>query len=166
VAVVPVPDVENVTAVAIYGLLDEKSDASVHRSLSDLTPLFEDRRYNELLVLGGDLNTWTGWPSGSRHLARDENVLRRIEAFGLVDCLVAALTRDGRGRLAGCPCSYGEDCRHTRTRIDRRRPEVPYQMDYLYASPALAERLLTCQAVDLGSNSPSDHFPIQATFGK
>jgi hypothetical protein len=40
--------------------LDEKSDASVHRSLSELTPLLEDRRYNERLIIGGDLNTWTG----------------------------------------------------------------------------------------------------------
>jgi len=158
--VVPVPQVGKVTAVALYGLLDERSDASVHRSLSDLTPLLEDRRYNKLLVLGGDLNTWTGWPAGTHQLARDESVLRRIEAFGLVDCLVMVLKRDGRGPLAGCPCSYGDACRHTRTRIDRNRPEIPYQMDYLYASPALTERLLTCEALDLGPNSPSDHFPI------
>jgi hypothetical protein len=164
-AVVPVPGVGKVTAVALYGLLDERSDASVHRSLSDLTPLFEDRRYNKQLVLGGDLNTWTGWPKGS-HLARDENVLRRIEAFRLVDCLVADPSRDERGPLAGCPCSYGEACRHTRTRIDRNSPEVPYQMDYLFASPLLAERLVTCATLDVGSDSPSDHFPIRAMFAK
>jgi hypothetical protein len=166
-AVIRVPRVGSVTAVSLYGLLDERSDASVHRALSDLTPLFEDRRFNKLLVLGGDLNTWTGWPAGSHHLARDESVLRRIEAFGLVDCLVATITRDDRGPLEGCPCSYADACRHTRTRIDRRKPEVPYQMDYLFASPALAERLLTCEAIDdMGSDSPSDHFPIRATFAR
>jgi hypothetical protein len=165
-AVVPVPKVGNVTAVALYGLLDERSDASVHRSLSDLTPLFEDRRYNKRLLLGGDLNTWTGWRSGSGALARDKSVFRRIEAFGLVDCLVADPTRDERGPLTDCPCSYGEACRHTRTRIDPRRPKIPYQMDYLYATPALADRLVTCEAVDFGPNSPSDHFPIRATFEK
>jgi hypothetical protein len=165
-AVVPVRDVGNVTAIALYGLLDERSDASVHRSLSDLTPLFEDTRYNKRLVLGGDLNTWTGWPAGSVRLARDESVFRRIEAFGLVDCLVAALAQRRYRALKGCPCSYGEACRHTRTRLDRNHPEIPYQMDYLYASPRLAERLLTCEAVDLGDGSPSDHFPIRATFAK
>ena len=152
------------TAIAVYGLLDERSDASVHRSLSDLTPLFEDSRYNKRVVLGGDLNTWTGWDAGSRHFARDENVLRRIEAFGFVDCLVASLEREGRGRLNGCTCSLGEACRHTRTRLDRNQPEIPYQMDYLFASPPLAERLLSCEAIDLGPDSPSDHFPIRATF--
>ncbi|MGH9199399.1 MAG: hypothetical protein ACRD1T_27175 [Acidimicrobiia bacterium] len=165
-ALVQVPDVGSVTAVALYGLLDERSDASVHRSLSDLTPLFENRRYNKRLVLGGDFNTWTGWPSGGGRLARDESVFRRIEAFGLVDCLLADPTRDDRGPLAGCPCSYGDSCRHTRTRIDQNAPEVPYQMDYLYASRLLAERLLTCEALDLGADSPSDHFPIQAAFAK
>ncbi len=43
-ALVRVPDLGDVTAVSIYGLLDERSDASVHRSLSDLTPLLEDER--------------------------------------------------------------------------------------------------------------------------
>lgn len=48
-----------VTAVALYGLLDEFSDASVHRSLSELSPIFHDARYNGRVVLGGDLNTGT-----------------------------------------------------------------------------------------------------------
>lgn len=164
-AVVSIPDVGEVTAVALYGLLDERSDASVHRSLSDLTPLFEDRRYGERLVIGGDLNTWTGWAAGSRHLARDEAVLQRIEAFGFVDCLVAAQKSD-RGPLAGCPCRFGDACTHTRTRLDRNNPEIPYQMDYLFASPALAAGLITCEALDMGENNPSDHFPIRATFAK
>jgi len=54
--VVSFPNEERVTVISPYGLLDERSDASVHRSLSDLTPLLEDRRYNQLLLLGGDLN--------------------------------------------------------------------------------------------------------------
>jgi hypothetical protein len=70
-AVVTIPEFGDVTVVSLYGLLDEKSDASVHRSLSELTPLFEDRRYNGMLLVGGDLNTWTGWRNGSDHLARD-----------------------------------------------------------------------------------------------
>ena len=49
------PGRKDVTVVSLYGLLDEKSDASVHRSLSELTPIFEDARYNKLLLLGGDL---------------------------------------------------------------------------------------------------------------
>jgi hypothetical protein len=140
---------ENVTAVSVYGLLDEMSDASVHRSLSELSPIFDDRRYNKLILLGGDLNTWTGWDPVKevRHLARDRAVLGRIEAYGLRDCLKA--TRRA-GRLKGCPCDSRAECTHSRTRWDHRR--IPYQMDYLFASPALVERLdgaeFTCNVLD------------------
>jgi hypothetical protein len=159
---VDVPGLGGVTAVSLYGLMDEKSDASVHRSLSELAPLLEDPRYREHVVLGGDLNTWTGWAAGSRHLAVDRVVLDRIRVVGLVDCLEQ--TRDP-GRLEGCPCSLGEDCMHTRTRLDPRRPDVPYQMDYLFASPAMAKRLAECAApTDDPWPAPSDHYPIQATF--
>jgi hypothetical protein len=156
-AVVPVPDIGPVTTVALYGLMDEKSDASVHRSLSELTPLFEDDRYRQLIVLGGDLNTWTGWKAGTAHLARDRTVLDRIAALGLRDCLKA---KRADGRLEGCPCSL-EACDHTRTRRDARYPNVPYQMDYLFASPALLQRLTSCEAID---GMPGDHFAIVATF--
>jgi exonuclease III len=152
------------TAVAVYGLLDEKSDASVHRSLSELTPVFEDKRYNKHLVIGGDLNTWTGWKEGSKHLARDRTVLDRIRAFGFEDCLERGLDREGR--LQGCPCSLGDDCRHSWTRRDPRKPDTPYQMDYLFASRALAERLERCVALPPSEwFVHSDHSPIVATFG-
>lgn len=161
-AVVSVPDIGEVTGISLYGLMDEKSDASVHRSLSELAPVFDDVRYNQLLLLGGDLNTWTGWEADSPHLARDRVVLERIRAYGLVDCLEA---KRPPGRLEGCPCSLGEGCTHTRTRLDPRYPGVPYQMDYLYASPALAERLASCEALSRDeSPSPSDHYPIVAMF--
>jgi endonuclease/exonuclease/phosphatase family metal-dependent hydrolase len=161
-AVTDVPGIGPVTSVALYGLLDEKSDASMHRSLSELTPLFEDRRYNRHLVLGGDFNTWTGWGARSAHLARDRTVLDRIAALGLVDCLDAARKE---GRLEGCPCSLGDGCRHVRTRLDPRKPDIPYQMDYLFASKKLAKRLEICRVADEAPwPKPSDHYPIVATF--
>jgi len=160
-ASVTLPDIGDVTVVALYGLMDEKSDASLHRSLSELAPLFDDPRYRERLVLGGDLNTWTGWAAGSWHLERDRIVLDRIGAYGLVDVLDRARAE---GRLDGCPCSL-EDCRHTRTRLDPRKPEVPYQMDYLFASPAMAELLESCVVPSEEPwPAPSDHYPIVATF--
>jgi exonuclease III len=117
-----------------------------------------------LVLLGGDLNTWTGWNARreARHLARDRVVLERIRAYGLVDCLER--TRPP-GRLKGCACSLGEDCTHTWTRLDPRYPRTRYQMDYLFASPALAERLMRCEALSPTEWSRfSDHSPIIATF--
>lgn len=162
-AVVAVPNVGDVTAISLYGLLDEFSDASVHRSLSEVSPVFDDDRYNRLVLLGGDLNTWTGWdPTKGRHFARDRAVLERILAYGLVDCLERVRSA---GRLDGCPCSLGDKCTHTWTRLDPRHPHIPYQNDYLYASPALADRLVSCEALSPTEWSRfSDHSPIVATF--
>lgn len=153
------------TAISLYGLMDELSDASVHRSLSELSPVLDDPRYRELVVLGGDLNTSTQWPArDARWNARDRSVLQRIEALGLVDCLRA--TRPP-GRLEGCQCLDGDDCAHARTRTDRARPEIAYQTDYLFASRALAAspKLVRCEALAFDERfAMSDHAPITADF--
>ncbi len=166
--VVSFPNGEQVTVIAIYGLLDERSDASVHRSLSDLTPLLDDKRYNRLLLLGGDLNPlWSTDPQGKR-FARVQGVFDRItHGFGLKDLLRQTLDRDHpvRGRLENCTCSLGEECRHTWTYRKHRSSTRACQDDYLFASPAMATRLEECIAVEFTDESPSDHAPIVATFG-
>lgn len=101
--VVSVPGAGNLTCVSIYGLMDELSEASVHRSLSEISPLFSDPRYKEPLLLGGDLNTSTQWPKGP-HLDGDRAVLERIKAYGLVDCLEKMR---GPDRLTNCRCTLG-----------------------------------------------------------
>jgi hypothetical protein len=166
-AVVSLPNEELVTAISLYGLLDERSDASVHRSLSDLTPLFEDERYNGLLVLGGDLNTLCTGKAGSRRLWREQSVLDRItRGFGLFDLLQESLRKNdpGRGRLPECRCSFGDECRHTWTYRRAHNPTVPYQDDYVFASQRLRDRLIECTAREFTPEWPSDHAPIVATF--
>lgn len=166
-AVVLLPNGESVTAISLYGLLDERSDASVHRSLSDLTPLLEDERYNESLLLGGDLNTLCTAKAGSPRLARDQGVLDRItHGFRLADLLQKSMSENNptRGPLDNCRCSFGDDCRHTWTYRKTKRSTVPYQDDYLFASQALADRLIECTARRFTSDWPSDHAPIVATF--
>lgn len=151
-----------VSAVALYGLMDELSDASVHRSLSELSPVLDDPKYNKHVILGGDLNTGTQWPKGEVFYKRDRNVLDRIEALGLVDCIQA---KRAPGRLAGCQCIEGENCAHVRTRKDPRHPAVPYQTDYLFASPRLASRLVSCEPLATDEwFTISDHAPIVAVF--
>jgi endonuclease/exonuclease/phosphatase family metal-dependent hydrolase len=154
---------EAVTVVSVYGLLDEKSDASVHRSLSELSPIFEDPRYKRSLLLGGDLNIWTGRSvPGAQHLDRHQVVIERVMAYGLIDCL---LTMRPRGPLEGCPCQLGADCTHTWTKVDPRYPGVAYQDDYLFASASMAKRLRKCVALDPREWSAySDHSPIVARF--
>ena len=142
--------------------MDEKSDASVHRSLSELSPIFDHELYGKRLLLGGDLNILAGRPSGPR-LDRHQVVLARIEAYGLVDCLKRTRLP---GPLAGCQCELGEGCTHTWTKRDPQRPAVPYQDDYLFASRWLASttRLKSCRALRFEDDAPSDHTPIVAEF--
>lgn len=152
----------DLSVVSLYGLMDELSDSSVHRSLSEISPIMDDRRYRRNVLIGGDLNTGTQWPADDPFLRRDMNLLERFGSLGLADCLSA--TRPP-GRLDGCHCSLGEECTHTRTRRDPRRPEIPYQTDYLFASKAMAARLVSCVALaDDHWFSFSDHAPIVAEF--
>jgi hypothetical protein len=158
---VEAPGIGAITCVSLYGLMDELSDASVHRSLSDISSIFTHPKYEDLALVGGDLNTGTQWED-DRLRARDRNLLDRFEAYGLVDCL--RKTRD-RGRLANCTCPDGDDCQHTWTRLDSGDPGRPLQVDYLFASAAMAERLETCEALSPPDwQEFSDHAPIVATF--
>lgn len=165
-AVVSFPNGEKVTAISLYGLLDERSDASVHRSLSDLTPLLEDPRYNELLLLGGDLNPRWSAEGGSTTLARVQGVFDRITGgFGLKDLLQSPRNkRRPRGPLQNCTCSLGDQCRHVWTFRRNKASTYACQDDYLFASPALEERLDECYVLDFTDASPSDHVPVVATF--
>jgi hypothetical protein len=152
-----------ISAVSLYGLLDEFSDASVHRSLSEVSPIIDDPRYANIVVLGGDLNTGAQWPQAEQRFNdRDRNVLDRIAAFGLIDCIRA---KRSAGRLIGCPCADGDRCAHVRTRRDGRRPDVPYQTDYLFASPKLVADLISCEVIATDEwFAISDHAPIVADF--
>jgi endonuclease/exonuclease/phosphatase family metal-dependent hydrolase len=156
---VPISPKESITVVSLYGLLDELSDASVHRALSEISPVFTDPRYRTRILLGGDLNATTQWKVGP-HLDADRALFERIKAYGLVDCL--ELDRPP-GRLHDCTCTFGENCSHTMTRLDPSHPGL--QVDYLFASAELAGRLDTCRTLPLDQwQDVSDHAPIIATF--
>ena len=75
-----------ITAICLYGLLErllgtEYSTPSLHRSISDLTGLLDDRSRKGRIVLGGDLNASpVRW--GSVH----QVLFDRIQDFGLECC--------------------------------------------------------------------------------
>lgn len=150
-----------VSCISLYGFCDELGDASMHRSLSEVSPIFSDRAYRELVLLGGDFNTFTGHQLPG-HAERDRVTLERIQAYGLVDCLAER----AKGPLKGCPCRKlsRRPCRHTLTRLIPG-DDTPYQEDYLFASKALAGTLDRCFALEPAEWQPySDHAPIIATF--
>jgi len=81
---------------------------------------------------------------------RDATVLQRLSSLGLVD-IVDRFLHEDRGPLAGCPCEDAA-CHHVRTRRDARHPEVPWQNDYVFASPALAAPLSSAIVVGTRGN--------------
>jgi hypothetical protein len=152
---------KQVTCISLYGLIEEITDASMHTSLSEISPLFSDPTHKTLLLLGGDFNTSTAWRNHESRV-RDAGVLERVENYGLVDCLKLARKP---GRLKNCTCVFGKKCQHTWTRRDPNNPRIPYQMDYLFASIALAKRLTKCEALPPDDwKEYSDHSPIIASF--
>jgi exonuclease III len=143
--------------VSAYGAFDEGyTVTTVHRLLSDLTPLL-DSPLGKRVVLAGDLNLST--QIRPPHRVRHRNALERFATLGLVDCF--QLARVGGEPLAGCPCE-DEPCRHVRTQR-HPRSRVPWQTDYIFVSQALARRVRGCSALDGARPDPwklSDHCPL------
>lgn len=143
--------------ISIYGVFDEGyTVTTVHRLLSDLTPLL-DSSSKRGVVVAGDLNVST--QMAVPHRARHRNVLERFATLGLVDCL--ALGRPPRAQLQECPCD-DTPCRHVQTHR-HPRSAVPWQDDYVFVSERLAQRVKRCTVVDSGEPDPwqlSDHLPI------
>ena len=162
---------ETITCVSLYGLIEELTDASMHRSLSEVSPIFSDPAHKDSVLLGGDLNIGTGLADP---VARERSriVLERIEAYGLQDCLAIWRERGNLPPMSGCRCE-DTPCRHTLTRLtpntagsdlplDQRDP---VQVDYLFASKAVANRLE--EVIEIASSEwelYSDHSPIVVKF--
>lgn len=156
------------TLISVYGVIERGyATTTMHRILSDLEPLFDDPRYGDDVILGGDFNVGTQWRgSDERFNPRDRSVLDRLAAFGLVDCVDAR--RDELAPEPACPCLDEKPCRHIRTQWNLRYPDTPYQNDYLFASEHLVRdrlaRVEVHNALDHPAQAFSDHCPIVATF--
>lgn len=155
-----------VTMINVYAVIDNGyAVTTLHRILSDLVPLFDDRRYNRHVILAGDLNAGSQGPPEDPDVKRSAYAVARIRNdFDLVDCVDLKLgpTR----HLPNCPCGAPE-CRHYRTQRHRGDSPVPWQNDYVFATPNLTDRLTSCQPLN-GDDDPawrlSDHCPIIAEF--
>lgn len=154
---------ESFVAVSLYGAFDHGySVTTVHKQLSDLTPLL-DSPFGKRVVIGGDLNcsTQVDPPHRARHL----NLFERFASLGLVNLL--DLTAGSRSRLENCWCD-DEMCRHVQTHRHRNSATArPWHDDYLFATRALADKLVDCRVIDSGEPNPwslSDHVPVVATF--
>lgn len=126
------------------------SETSLHRTLSDLTPILDVHRNGLSVVIGGDLNASTQFGEPARSAYRV--VHDRLSSLGLQNISV----RPADDVLDGCPC-VDDPCRHIRSLEGTR----PFQDDYIYASADVAAtaRLMPVERTE-GMEFVSDHFPV------
>ena len=160
---------EPLVAVSLYGRL-RYADQSVLQAACDLIPLM-DSPLGRYVVVGGDFNLHTH-SNNARERARARPILDLFASMGLYD--LVAITKEGGQLQQGdravslpCPCA-DRPCPHVMThRHPRARPGSMANNDYLFASRAMAERLVGVH-VQNGDAEPawqhSDHAPVIATF--
>jgi exonuclease III len=137
------------TAISVYGMLCKHNYATttMHRILSDLTPLIHGQRNRRTFIMGGDYNVSTQWDERYKH--RDPShqlVFDRIEDLRLVNCTLQY---------------FGK---HVQTN-HHARSNYPWQNDYLHASKKLAAKLVSCEVFgEEEIREFSDHLPVLAHF--
>ena len=123
---------------------------SLHRAISDLTPVLDSAAHGMPVIVGGDFNTSSQFPSPHREAFR--TVHERLTGLGLHNVSL----RPEDQLLAGCPCD-DEPCRHLQT----YEGAIPYQDDYLYMSEDLVRRTRLVQMERTEAvQAVSDHFPL------
>jgi exonuclease III len=162
-AIVTLPSGKEIVALSVYGAMEKtgtgKSSATttVHRILSDLTPLLDSAREPRPMIFGGDLNCSTQFEDADR--AAHEAVFARIGAFGLKDWFVASAGQ--RTHLTDCFCAQAGACAHQRTLRLKNSPDSrPWQTDYVF-SHHIGNSTTSMEVI----NEPiawglSDHAPI------
>lgn len=160
-----------IIVVSAYGVIDHGyAESTVHRILSDLTPLIDERRGRGIIV-AGDLNITTQWSAKHRSflrgrqeecLARDRNLFERFKALGLHNVVV----RTQPGPLEGCDCSLGVDCKHVQTQR-HERSTFPWQNDYFFLSEDLLQQPFSVEVFDHDAFwELSNHCPIVVELGR
>lgn len=148
-AEVTLPDDTVITAISLYGMIDSDGYATltIHRMLSDLTPLLHKERSKRLFVIGGDLNVSLQWDE--QYNNRDpahKIVFDRLEDLGLINCTYQYY----QGHI--------QTNRHPRS-------SVPWQNDYIFASKKISNKLVSCHVIENEIiREASDHNPVVTTF--
>ena len=142
---------KTIRSISLYGrIINGFSITTLHRSLSDLTPIFTSDENRELLLIGGDFNASIQCDERMPSFKGDKShhlFFERLKNFRLYDCL----DKFHRGRI--------QTLRHSTS-------NYPWQNDYLFASEELFEKCVCCEVInDSSLYFVSDHNPIIANFG-
>ena len=143
-------DIEPITLVSVYGVMDGPVVSTMLRVIADLVPLF-DSPYCARVILGGDLNVSRA-TKDPRHLARAEAVFAAIRSLGLVEAKTLASAPPAAS--PDCPCGQGTTCDHVPTWRSA-------ELDHLFVSPGLAGQVTAFSADPAAVMAGlSDHVPL------
>ena len=137
---------QKITAISLYGkMINGYSITTLHRSLSDLTHLFVEKKIRDCLLIGGDFNADLQFDKmqygESHHL-----FFERLKDFELYDCVKKFHNK----RV--------QTLRH-------KTSNFAWQNDYLFAGKKLYDKCISCEVIDDKSlYDISDHNPIIAEF--
>ena len=158
---------EDIIVVSVYGVWESSgeiagggwicADASVHRLISDLSALIGSQVGHKIIV-AGDLNILYGYgDNGSPYWgARYQTVFDRMETLGLK--FIGPQAPNGR-RAEPWPEELPETSRNVPTYYHNRQvPETATrQLDFVFASTAISDRISVTALNDPESWGPSDH---------
>ena len=147
---------QSLTLVSLYGLWDTQpgkrwifTEATLHRAVSDLTPLLQA---GERVVIGGDLNLLYGYGDLDQWVVRGNTLFDRLATYGVE--VVGPFRPDG-AVLDDCPCAGGDSCRHVPTRPDPSGR--PWQLDWILSN--MGEDCFEMSVLEIDPDY-SDHAPV------
>jgi len=138
------------------------ADASAHRIVSDIASLLDTEDQHRLIV-AGDFNILRGYgDEGSAYwAARYAAVFERLETLGLT--FIGPQAPEGGRQADPWPVGQPRDSRNVPTCYshDESPATASRQIDYVFASRALAHRLRVRARNDPDDWGPSDHCRIE-----
>lgn len=166
---------ETIVVVSLYGLWERPhastgsnwiyADASVHRLISDLSGLV-GREANHSIIAAGDLNILNGYGEwGSNYWkVRYATAFERFAALGLP--LVGPQAPHGR-QATPWPSELPIESKNVPTYYSTRQDpaSATRQLDFVFASNSLADRLTVMALNDPDQWGPSDHCQLEIEVG-
>lgn len=142
------------------------ADASAHRLISDITQFIAGQKISHRLVIAGDWNILYGYGEhGSDHWAeRYNSVFNRMDALGFE--FMGPQYPDGR-QATPWPEELPADSKNVPTfHTNRQTPDTAArQLDFVFASRSIADRITTRACNDPADWGDSDHCPIEINLG-
>jgi exonuclease III len=170
-ATITPPSGEPFVAVSVYAPWEQAhsitgrdfiyADASVHRLISDLS-VFAGKKFGQDILVAGDLNILYGYGEyGDAYWAsRYETVFRRMAALGFK--FVGPQAPNGR-RAEPWPTELPRTSNNVPTYHTKQQTSVTCtrQLDFVFASPRLADRVRVTALNEPDQWGPSDHCRVE-----